>query len=82
MRTTGGSGNTLIITVMVTLLLLSCTLMLTVLLPVLQFAALTTDQIVWNLALQSELGIEFSNISSELTTLYIFSEIFLISWTE
>ena len=50
----------------------------------------TTDQIFWNDTLRSELGIEFSNMSSRLTTLYIFSanssdqldwEMFLMSFS-
>ena len=50
----------------------------------------TTDQILWNNTLQSELGIEFTNTNSGLTTLYIFSanisnqldwEMFLMSFS-
>ena len=53
-------------------------------------SVLTTDQIFWNRTLQSELQIEFSDITSELTTLYIFSantsdqldwEMFLMSFS-
>ena len=53
-------------------------------------SVLTTDQIFWNRSLQSELEIEVSDISSELTTLYIFSanisdqldwEMFLMSFS-